>query len=60
MTSLMENVMALSNSGLMGVKPAAGLKAASWRLNAPPDILEETLRNTHKLIANVLDPSVRE
>jgi Cdc6-like AAA superfamily ATPase len=56
MTSLMEHAMALSSSGLMSVKKPSGVKqrVATWRLNAPPDVLEETLKNTHKLIANAL------
>jgi Cdc6-like AAA superfamily ATPase len=56
MTSLMEHVMALSNSGLMSVKQPSGIKqrVGTWKLNAPPDILEETLKHTNRLIANAL------
>ena len=60
MTSLMEHAMALSNSGLMSVKQPSGIKqrVATWKLNAPPDILEETLKHTNRLIANALGVSI--
>ena len=60
MTSLMEHVVALSNSGLMTVKEASRSKPAVWRLNCPADSLEETLKKTNYLIATALGGSHAE
>ena len=54
MTSLMEHVVALTNSGLMTLRAPVGQRKASWRLNAPAEQLEETLKKTNTLIANAL------
>lgn len=59
LSAITEHVTALSHSGLMTIRASSGRTvigrdAVQWRLNSPPETLEETLRLTHSLIANAL------
>ena len=54
MTSLIEHMVALSNSGLMTVRVPTAAKRGMWRLNCHPDQLEDTLKKTNALVARAL------
>lgn len=54
MASLVERVHALAQSGLMALKAATRSRPAVWRLNSPPDQLENTLRETNQVVASAL------
>ena len=54
MTSLMERLHALSHSGLVTLKAASKTKPVTWRLNAPPEQLEATLKQTSQVVASAL------
>jgi Cdc6-like AAA superfamily ATPase len=61
MTSIMEHLISLSNSGLVSVRPPSGMKKGTWRLNCPPDQLGATLCKVNDLVASAIcSPEVRE
>jgi Cdc6-like AAA superfamily ATPase len=57
LSAVIDHVTALSHSGLMTIrtcKSQIGRGSVLWRLNSPAEKLEETLSQTHSLVANAL------